>query len=107
MTWAEYYERYDGWQESTQYSRLASIKDFGPDGSPSEEICDCIQYVDTRTATSILRRALVAGVRFRAAEVAEIADSGQIEDEEALEVDSDSCGCLYGGTAGYAAELSS
>ena len=34
MTWAEYYERYDGWQESTQYSRLASIKDFGPDGSP-------------------------------------------------------------------------
>ncbi len=85
MTWAEYYERYDGWQESTQYSRLASIKDFGPDGSPSEEICDCIQYVDTRTATSILRRALAAGVRFRAAEVAEIADSGQIEDEEALE----------------------
>ena len=85
MTWAEYYERYDGWQESTQYSRLAAIKDFGSDGSPSEEICDCIQYVDTRTATSILRRALAAGVRFRAAEVAEIADSGQIEDEEALE----------------------
>ena len=85
MTWAEYYERYDGWQESTQYSRLASITNFGPDGSPSEEICDCIQYVDMRTATSILRRALAAGVRFRAAEVAEIADSGQIEDEEALE----------------------
>ena len=35
--------------------------------------------------TSILRRALAAGVRFRSAEVAEIADSGQIEDEEALE----------------------
>lgn len=85
MIWAEYYERYDGWQESTQYSRLASITNFGPDGSPSEEICDCIQYVDTRTATSILRRALAAGVRFRAAEVAEIVDSGQIEDEEALE----------------------
>ena len=65
MTWAEYYERYGGWQESTQYSRLASITNFGPDGSPSEEICDCIQYVDTRTATSILRRALAAGVRFR------------------------------------------
>ena len=85
MTWAEYYERHDGWQESTQYSRLASIKDLGPDESPSEEICDCIQYVDTRTATSILRRALAAGVRFRGEEVAEIADSGQIEDEEALE----------------------
>lgn len=85
MTWAEYYERYDRWQESTQYSRLASVEDFGPDGSPSEEICDCIQYVDMRTATSILRRALDAGVRFRAAEITEIADSGQIEDEEILE----------------------
>ena len=41
--------------------------------------------MDTRTATGILRRALVAGVRFRTAEVVEIADSGQIEDEEALE----------------------
>lgn len=61
MTWAEYDERYDGWQESTQNSRLASIEDFGPDGSTSEEICDCIQYVDTRTETSILRRALAAG----------------------------------------------
>lgn len=85
MTWAEYYERYDGWQESTQYSRLASIGDFGPDGSPSEEISDCIQCVDTRTATSILRRALAAGVRFRAAEITEIVDSGQIEEEEILE----------------------
>ena len=56
MTWAEYYERYDGWQESTQYSRLASIKDFGSDGSPSEEICDCIQYVDTRESGFELRK---------------------------------------------------
>ena len=48
MTWAEYYERYEGWQESTQYSRLASIKNFGPDESPSEEIYDCIPYVDLR-----------------------------------------------------------
>ena len=84
MTWAEYYERYDGWQESTQYSRLASITNFGPGGSPSEEISDCIQYVDTRTATSILRRALAEGVRFQTSEVVEIADSGQVEDEGAL-----------------------
>ena len=44
MTWSEYYERYDGWQESTQYSRLASITNFGPDGSPSEEISDCMIF---------------------------------------------------------------
>ena len=61
MKWADYYKRYDKWQESTQYSRLASITDFGPEGSPSAEIADCIQYVESRTAASIIRRALAAG----------------------------------------------
>ena len=85
MKWSDYYERYDGWQPSTQYSRLASISDFGPEGSPSDEIADCIQYVDTRTATSIIRRAVAAGVRFRTAEITDIVDSGQIEDDGLLE----------------------
>ncbi len=84
MKWSDYYERYDGWQPSTQYSRLASISDFGAEGSPSDEIADCIQYVDTRTATSIVRRALAAGVKFRAAEITDIVDSGQIEDDDLL-----------------------
>lgn len=84
MTWADYYLRYDDWQESTQYSRLASVSDFGPDSSPSEQIADCIQYVNTRTATSIVRKALTGGVQFRASEIAEIVDSGQVEDEEIL-----------------------
>ncbi len=84
MKWSDYYERFDGWQDSTQYSRLASISDFGPSGSPSAEIADCIQYVEPRTATSIIRRALAAGVKFRVAEIADIVDSGQIEDEELL-----------------------
>lgn len=84
MTWADYYSRYDDWQESTQYSRLASVSDFGPQTSPSEEIADCIQYVNTRTATNIIRKALAGGVQFRASEIAEIVDSGQVEDEEAL-----------------------
>ena len=61
MKWAEYYRRYDEWQESTQYSRVASITDFGPEGSPSAEISDCIQYVESRTAASIIRRAMAAG----------------------------------------------
>jgi len=84
VKWSDYYERFDGWQDSTQYSRLASISDFGPSGSPSAEIADCIQYVEPRTATSIIRRALAAGVKFRTAEIADIVDSGQIEDEELL-----------------------
>ena len=61
MKWAEYYRRYDEWQESIQYSRLASITDFGPEGSPSAEIVDCTQFVESRTAARIIRRALAAG----------------------------------------------
>ena len=52
MKWSDYYERYNCWQESTQYSRLASIADWGPESSPSEQIADCICYVDDRTAAS-------------------------------------------------------
>ena len=84
MKWAEYYRRYDEWQESTQYSRVASITDFGPEGSPSAEITDCTQYVESRTAASIIRCALTAGVRFHTAEITDIVDSGQIEDEGLL-----------------------
>lgn len=31
MKWADYYEHYDNWQESTQYSRLASVTDWSAD----------------------------------------------------------------------------
>ena len=84
MKWSDYYERYIDWQESTQYSRLASIEDWGPESSPSEQIADCICYVDDRTASSILRRALAANVRFRPAEVVEIVESGLIDNEKML-----------------------
>lgn len=72
MKWSEYYEKYDDWQDSTQYSRLASITDFGPDTSPSSEITDCVQYVDERTANRIIKLSLKAGVRFTANEIADI-----------------------------------
>ncbi len=62
MKWSDYYDRFDGWQDSTQYSRLASISDFGPSGSPSAEIADCIQYVEPRTATSIIRRTMATAM---------------------------------------------
>ena len=84
MKWSDYYERYDDWQESTQYSRLASVSDFGPEGSPSNEIADCVQYVNDRTGTSILRRALAAGVRFSADEVMDILNYGSIADDDGL-----------------------
>lgn len=84
MTWDEYYEKYDDWPESTQYGCLSFITNFGPKGSPSAEIAECIEFVDQRTASSLLHRALAAGVRFRASEITDIVDSGQIENQEIL-----------------------
>lgn len=84
MKWSDYYARYAYWQESTQYSRLASVSDFGPAGSPSSEIANCVQYVNDRTGTSILRRALAAGVRFSADEVMDILHYGAIADDDGL-----------------------
>ena len=80
MKWADYYEHYDNWQESTQYSRLASVTDWGADTSPSSEIADCIQYVDERTAVSILKKALNAGVKFAPDEIVEIIDTEITDD---------------------------
>jgi len=74
MKWSEYYERYDDWQESTQYSRLASITDLGPESSPSSEITDCVQYVEEKTAIRLLKLALKNGVRFSGNEVADIVE---------------------------------
>lgn len=81
MTWADYYERYDNWQESTQYSRLASVTDFGPETSPAHEIADCVQYVSEQAAVCIMRKALAAGVKFAPADVVEIIDTGVIDDD--------------------------
>ena len=81
MKWSEYYEKYDDWQDTTQYSRLASITDFGPETSPSSEITDCVQYVDERTANRIIKLALKSGVRFSANEVADIIEYVTQEDD--------------------------
>ena len=83
MKWSEYYERYDEWQESTQYSRLESITDFGPESSPASEIADCVQYVEEKTALRILKLALQNGVCFSGSEVADIVDY-VTQDEKAV-----------------------
>lgn len=39
MTWADYYDKFYDWSESTQVSKMASITDFGPSG----EVCEMAQ----------------------------------------------------------------
>lgn len=81
MKWSEYYERYDDWEESAQYSWLKAITDFGPETSPSSEIADCVQNVDDKTANKILRLAVGAGVCFSIDEVLEILEGTDLEDD--------------------------
>ncbi len=72
MTWQEYYKNCWNWADNTQYSRLSTVKDFGPESSPAAEIADCQRYLDDRTFCSLLRKALKAGVRFTSEQAAEI-----------------------------------
>jgi hypothetical protein len=81
MQWSEYYERFDNWEESAQYSWLKAITDFGPDTSPSFQIADCVQNVDDRTANKIIKLAMTAGVRFSCDEVLEILEGTFLDDD--------------------------
>ena len=84
MKWSQYYSQFYDWQASTQYSRLSSITDWGEESSPHDQIAECILEADTRTARSLLRKALDAGLRFFASEIVEIVDDSAIDDKALL-----------------------
>jgi hypothetical protein len=81
VKWSEYYAKYDDWEDSAQYSWLKAITDFGSDTSPSFQIADCVQNVDDRTASKIIRLATKAGVRFPNDEAIEILEGTDMEDD--------------------------
>ena len=66
MTWAEYYDKFYDWSESTQISRLSSVRDFGP----ACEVCEIAEeFCDEKIASRLIRKALAAGVEFSSDEV--------------------------------------
>lgn len=70
MDWSTYYERFYGWAESTQISRISTIDEFGDVG---DEVTEVIQnLLDCKACTRLVKRALMHGVRFTAAEIDEI-----------------------------------
>ena len=79
MTWSEYYKHYDDWEDKEQYSRLASITDFGPKTSPASEIAECSQNVDDKTARRMIKLALKAGVRFSSEDAIDILECDFLE----------------------------
>jgi len=81
MTWAEYYDKFYDWSESTQISRLSSVKDFGP----ASEVCEIAEaFCDEKIASRLIQKALAAGVKFSSEDVSNL--EGVITDELFMEL---------------------
>ena len=81
MTWEEYYDKFYDWSESTQISRLSSVKDFGP----ASEVCEIAEaFCDEKIASRLIRKALAAGVKFSSEDVSNL--EGVITDELFVEL---------------------
>ena len=81
MTWAEYYDKFYDWSESTQISRLSSVRDFGP----ACEVCEIAEeFCDEKIASRLIRKALAAGVEFSSDDVSNL--EGVVTDELFMEL---------------------
>lgn len=60
MKWAAFYEKCSDWSDSTTMKQIYSLEDFG---TPSE-IADACNYIDSKAAILLLRKAKDAGVVF-------------------------------------------
>ena len=81
MTWAEYYDKFYDWSESTQISRLSSVTNFGP----ADEICEiAAAFSDETIANRLIRKAIAAGVPFSCDHVSDL--EGIVADELFLEL---------------------
>lgn len=71
MDWADYYDRFYDWADSTQINRISSLTDFGSDCSA--EVLEIVQcFVDDKVAMRLINKALAGGVRFSVDEVMEL-----------------------------------
>ena len=71
MDWADYYDRFYEWADSTQISRISSLANFGSDCSAEVlEIAQC--FVDDKVSMRLINKALAGGVRFSVDEVMEL-----------------------------------
>ena len=81
MTWAEYYDKFYEWSESTQISRLSSVKDFGP----ANEVCEIAEtFCDEKIASRLIRKALATGVKFSSEDITNL--EGVVTDDLFMEL---------------------
>lgn len=66
MKWEDYYDRFWGWAESTQISRISTLTDF----TSSAEVAEITNaFCDEKIAARLVRRAMQNGIRFTPAEI--------------------------------------
>lgn len=71
-TWDDFYEKFYGWSDSTQISRISQLTTFGS----HDEVAEIVQmYYDEKAASRLAKKAMDAGVRFTPAEIVEMQGS--------------------------------
>lgn len=66
MTWDEYYDKFYGWADSTQISRISQLTSFGS----HEEVSEIAQAIlDEKAASRLVMKALHYGVKFTVDEI--------------------------------------
>lgn len=69
MKWADYYDRFWDWAESTQISRISSLTDF----TSSAEVAEIAnEFCDEKVASRLVNRAMQNGIRFTPAEIIDL-----------------------------------
>lgn len=69
MKWDDYYDRFWGYAESTQISKISSLTDF----SSSAEVAEIAnEFYDDTIASRLVNRAMQNGIRFTPAEIIEL-----------------------------------
>jgi hypothetical protein len=69
MKWAEYYDRYWQWAESTRINRISTLTDF----TSSAEVAEVAPtFCDEKVGSRLVKRAMQHGVRFTPSEIIEL-----------------------------------
>lgn len=69
MTWDDYYDKFYGWSDSTQISRISQLSSFGS----HEEVYEIAQMIsDEKAASRLVKKALDYGVKFTVNEIIDL-----------------------------------
>jgi len=71
MEWADYYDRFYDWAESTQINRISGLTGFDSSAEVAEIVCN---IYDSNAASRLVRKAMSENVTFTADEIMEMLD---------------------------------